>query len=721
VSRFRVDFIGGRHRLPEVDAQRVVGGEMIPQLVRDRIVIVGIPGPPPVVGVQTPVSTDSAMPLYELQAYGIQTLAAGRLTRALSAPVALGVMLLVALLSAMMYQALPTFAAIRATVLMTILYLAAGYVLFTLAGIVLPTVLLVAEQAVLAFLIIRRRAAQEEEQLRAILLERADRLRRYVIPQSIADTDEHWTHLVNLVDQYLPLRRFIFLERVENDHRVREVKALRCSLDDISERRRDYQRTPYSTALEAQRPVPVAGSNYFKNPSPDEEQFVAPLYFAGEVLGFWAFTISREQLDELEDLPGLLGQFSEQIGEMLFHRRELRRQRAQQQSWQRYLHMSTGSAAYRQLADTLAVLDRHTGELESAFDGLTTPTIVYDLFGRAVHMNREMEQYARGIDIRPYQATALDFITAVTALSMSDARNVLRRVILDKENETLQTRYHSEHARGSSVELAVVPLTGEHGHRREDEPEGELFRVTGILFELIDPGIAGVRLAAAGRLAQRLGRLLAQVPCPEQVERLLDQLRSTLGDPAGENPARGEPAAPVGYLSPPGRGDAEPAQAPGDTAAMDPAALIASVLERYQEAAEAALIRLEFKPDPRPVHVAADGGLLRQIIEEIVEVLIEDAVANSTVHLESRIDAGKKECVVSLGNRGFGLPPERFRDYATAGAGRQQDDVVDPLRERLQHIARAGARLKAGSGGRVTGSSRAGAGMRFEIRLRISE
>lgn len=721
VSRYRVDFIGGRYQLPEVNAQRIVAGEMIPQLVKGRIVVVGIPGPSPVVGVQTPVTTDGTIPLYEFQAYGIQTLATGRLTRPVPAPVAIGVMLLVGLLSGVMYQVLPTLAAVRATALLSILYLSAGYVLFTLAGVVLPTALLVAEQVTLALVIVRRRAAQEDEQLRAILLERADRLRRYVIPQSIADTEEHWTHLVNLVDQYLPLRRFIFLERVENDHRVREVKALRCSLDDISERRRDYQRTPYSTALEEQRPVRVEHSNYFKNPDPNEEQFVAPLYFAGEVLGFWAFTLNREQLEQLGDLTGLLGQFSEQIGEMLFHRRELRRQRAQQHSWRRYLHMSTGSTAYRQLADTLAVLDRHTGELENAFNGLTTPTIVYDLFGRAVHMNREMEEYARGIDIRPYQATALDFITTVTTLSMAEARNVLRRVIIDKENETLQTQYDSEDAPGISVELAVVPLTGEHDHRRETEPEGQLFRVTGILFELIDPGIAGVRLAAAGRLTRRLGGLLAQVPCPEQVERLLDQLRTTLGPHASEVLDQRESVQPTSYLPGPAQVGEDAVEKQGATVTTDPAELISSALERYEKVAEAASVRLKPALDPHPVRVQANHGLLRQLIDDIMEILIQDALASSTVHIETHIDTAKGECVVILSNRGFGLPAERFRDYVRDGGNRQKDAVMDPLRESLQDIARASTRLKAESDARVTGTSRDGEGMRFTIRLRISE
>jgi len=80
-------------------------------------------------------------------------------------------------------------------------------------------------------------------------LRRMARLQDYMLPPDFYKLDEHWGQVITFVDQTLNLNRVIFLEKVEGDHRVREVQALRCSLDDIDERRRDFERVPYSDAI----------------------------------------------------------------------------------------------------------------------------------------------------------------------------------------------------------------------------------------------------------------------------------------------------------------------------------------------------------------------------------------------------------------------------------------------------------------------------------------
>ena len=96
-----------------------------------------------------------------------------------------------------------------------------------------------------------------------------------------------------MINQSLNLKRMIFLERVPNDHRLKEIKAFECSIHDVVDLRRDYERTPYSTVIQEQKPL-LQTKPYLLPLAVEDQQYLAPLMFAGDVLGFWAFTVASD-------------------------------------------------------------------------------------------------------------------------------------------------------------------------------------------------------------------------------------------------------------------------------------------------------------------------------------------------------------------------------------------------------------------------------------------
>jgi len=123
------------------------------------------------------------------------------------------------------------------------------------------------------------------------------RLQDYMLPPDFYKLDEHWGQVITFVDQTLNLNRVIFLEKVEGDHRVREVQALRCSLDDIDERRRDFERVPYSDAIAEGGPIKLTSRLFFKGPAGVSfEEYLVPLLFGGGVQGFWAFDVDPVEI-----------------------------------------------------------------------------------------------------------------------------------------------------------------------------------------------------------------------------------------------------------------------------------------------------------------------------------------------------------------------------------------------------------------------------------------
>ena len=79
------------------------------------------------------------------------------------------------------------------------------------------------------------------------------RLSKKVLPPSFFQTQDPWDKLHSFINQQLNLRRSIFLTKVPSDHRVEAIHALNCSIEDIKEMRRDFQRVLHSVCA---RPPP---------------------------------------------------------------------------------------------------------------------------------------------------------------------------------------------------------------------------------------------------------------------------------------------------------------------------------------------------------------------------------------------------------------------------------------------------------------------------------
>lgn len=142
-------------------------------------------------------------------------------------------------------------------------------------------------------------------------------LGRY-LPRHFLEHPEPWDGIIQLVNQQLNLDKSIFLTRLEGDHRVSEVRALNCQLSDIVEMRRDYERVPYSDAIKASGTIKITRV-FFKDLAENEQQYIAPLMYAGDIRGFWALTvIPQKHFDEQAFIKNV-NLFAHQIGELLFH------------------------------------------------------------------------------------------------------------------------------------------------------------------------------------------------------------------------------------------------------------------------------------------------------------------------------------------------------------------------------------------------------------------
>lgn len=506
-SPFWIDFAGGVSRLPRVEMARALSGDLVASLVEGRTVLVGLAGPRLAVPGTAPEETISEL---QFRGFALDTLISGRPVVVFGFWATLAAVLAVALVSIVFLQVFDVRLAGWATFFLLLSHGVLAWFLLSSFRIWLPLAEMLTLQVALLLILITRRAELKAAALRHSALETSARLQDRLFPPGILTLEDCWAQVITLVDQALHLNRLIFLEKVPGDHRVREVKALRCSLGDVAERRRDYERTPYSTAIAAGRPLALGDYRYLSGATATERQYLVPLTFGGEVLGFWGFGVEPENLAGRGDFEDSVRLFAAEIGELLYQRQQMAaRERSSGIPLLSYLTMENEGEAGRALQQSVVLLERRLIALENVFAGLETAMILYDLFGRVLFANRAMSATLQRWGVKAYEMTALDFIREVAVREEGEARRILEKVLLEEEDAVLPAAHPGAGHR--EFRLRIHPLRLKRELASLDEGNTYPFRLQGILCELSDLtealGENGPELSLQELVEEAAGRL----------------------------------------------------------------------------------------------------------------------------------------------------------------------------------------------------------------------
>lgn len=428
-----VNFMQGATGIPSVDLKSLLSGDVINEMVRDKTILVGFKVPPYFSDLKTPLTPGRpGMSPSQFYAYAFDTLVANKDIKWVGTWGTLALLVLAIFVSFVAYQLLNPLASLAFAAIMAAVTVMASWLLlkFLMIWIPLSEVMTAGFFSLLAAEVIRGRYEYLEEF--RMLLEKSGRSQSGLIPESFFRSDEHWMQITNMVDQTLNIKRSIFLEKIEGQNRVKEIVSLNTSLADIEERRRDFSRDPYATALTQRRPIKV--SQFFSSAPEDEDQFMAPLTFSGMVQGFWAFTIQRNPDTKESVLLEAAEKFALHIGEMLYRRKTWQEiENMRRRPLTQFLSFSAGRRQSKQLADLIDLQDLRLSLLESTFDSLRSPALLADIFGRVLLINNPMSELGKYVKIDPYQMTALDIVARFSTRDPNEIRMSLTRVILYEE------------------------------------------------------------------------------------------------------------------------------------------------------------------------------------------------------------------------------------------------------------------------------------------------
>lgn len=467
-ERYLVDFSGNASGFPRMKLNQVLSLDLIDDVVRGRVILIGPAGNGFSRTVVTPI-TEGNRQVTELEyhGYALDTLLRGTPVASLH-PIAKGLVVIgIWLVCLLILQPMP----FRKAVL-TASFLALGLVSFAWLLLsqgfhlpVLGSILVIGSSLVSIFL---SKTESQNQALARLATETNLAASGRLAGQSVPFDDAFWSHVLAMVDQILPLTRVVLLERGNGGKHVREVRSLRCTVNVIEERRRDFWRAPYSTAIEKGEAIEVG--KYLMAAEPGEHQFLAPLVWSGQVLGFWVFGIHRSQMTNRSTLMHAINVLSKQLSELMFERRQNMMQLATTASWREHL-IDQRDLSIQTLSQHLNMIDRHINVLEDMFNGLEAPTMVYDLFGRPLVSNARMKSLLQAAEVQAEAQSVADLLETVCSLSSEEARAALVGVVFngdsfEREARVGNTRYvlHVSRLRNSAVQVTSGEEVLQHIH-----------------------------------------------------------------------------------------------------------------------------------------------------------------------------------------------------------------------------------------------------------------
>lgn len=698
---FMVNFLGGPGRMPNVELRRVLAGDLIPEIVKDKIALVGVePGP---VGLETPLCRErETMSFLEYQANALQTVVTGATLRPVSAMLSLLLLLFAGVSSLFLYQRSGIGKGARVAVGLLALGAVVPAAGLVGGGVWLPAGALVVEQAALFALTLGFKTRAAYLVLQDVRLRLLREVQERSCPEPVF-TAAFWDNLASMVRQTLDVNRMLFLERLPGTTRLQEAAAYDCRFDQLRAER-SLQGPPFAPAIEAAKPIAVPNVMQGEGGQDvDEAQYVCPLLVDEVVLGFWIFGITAEKARTEPDFIEVAGRLAAQLACLVGEKHRV----APRLSWlarlRAWLAREEQRDRIQELRHAADLLRQHHDVLDGLLKRITTAILVYDRFGRPLYVNEPASTLLRAENFAPHRGSALDLMQLLAREGDIAARTTLRRVNLDGAPVTMPVKLGSQEDRQFLARLYPLAV-----------PAAKVGALTahsgGLVCELIDTTVFSNLASLKGVVAERLGvELRDHLSAIEVSAALLESGILSGNERQSVLDAIHKKTSSCIYVINEcekylGR-DVDPHAV--ECHPLNPLELIDQACAQLADKAVARRVSFKVHRPHLMGHVLASKAELGQLLLTALSMLIDDAAENTEVTIE--VDNSPEVSTFKLANAGFGIPNERLQQTLTG--------LESPASRDLQTLRDAVRWVRTWNGS-LELTSAVGAGYRVVIKLR---
>lgn len=538
---------------------------------------------------------------------------------------------------------------------------------------------------------------QNSEKTNRLLIASADKMKDRISHKTFFNSADYWKYIATLITQTLNINKIIFLEKVESEHRLFEIEAVNCSLDDIKELRRDYEREPYKSAIEKKEAIKLEQREFFKDLADDESQYMVPLIYSGQVMGFWAFTIDKHTVNEQNDFSEILTKYSYEISALLYQRYEWReRSKSKGSILQKFANIDSNFIIMK-IKSTFTMLEKRLNMLETVINRYDNGVILYDMFGRVYHINKKMEKLLTNAGLLPFKITSEEMILNLCKLSEHEATQVVRDIILNKYHFTYKVKLDINDG-GSFLLKASALSKDDLGDNFNDT---FFFDNYGVLIELIDISSYKEQLELKNEVINEANKNIKNIL--SSITLSLQDNNSTIE--SNKNLESKFASFLFAYNKMEDIVSQDIFFGSKDYYPVNIISYLQRSFSSLKEMAEESYVNFDIIGQKNLSLAFVNPITLEYTIIAFLKYLINDAVENSKVTIE--LNETSHDVIITMRNEGFGLPKDKFKELLKDN--HHDDKLLKELKNAILDIQKVH--------GDVESSSSHGKGIKFIISL----
>lgn len=644
--------------LPHITTQQALNGDIIRSLVGDKIVFLQVsPSHHYERFHVSDTQKQEALSYVEMQALATETVAHNLNLKAIPFWVTAIGLLFAYFAAFFLLQLLSGTGVLIFETLQLATALVLAYLLFVGFQLVFPFGELVLTQAIALLQFLFSERQREGRILSSRTAKLQARLNRKMLPVSFLQAEDPWKNLHAFIDQNLHMQRSILLDRLEQDHRLVAINSINCTVDDIEERRRDFQRSPFSDAIQTQKPHRMRAKHFFKDTTEQEIEYIVPLMFAGDVLGFWALTVEPdENWNENTFVQNLLN-FARELSELLYHRSKFKASIARENRWlHKIINLNYAANKTHQLDATTELLERRLGLLQNIFNRNSSALVLYNLFGQVLTSNHKMDRIAQALDLKFFTMSAHDLLVDLTGEKSEKIKSLILQITL--HHRAVEWTISSPKLESDYI-LRVLPIERETTPNQEVSP----FSLAGILFEFVDVHSVQQVVKSTRELQSYYFDALATDFA--QIKKITTQLTQDSDAAQSEQLHRiDEILNKQMKLSNTVENMMDIQQHSNEVFPINSTHMVENCVRKHNKALELKAIKINYQcSDIQPLAMVSVEQT-KQLIDTILSLLIEDSDTTQgeiTVHISSPDSEDERRRIeLRFANKGYGVPQERL-------------------------------------------------------------
>ena len=624
---FGIRYRGGINSLPNVRADQLRDGSVVPQMINNKIVLVGEYAE--AFGYATPMTGGSErMQGMELHGHILESLLEQDVLWDCPWLVALVLLSLAAVLFFVTVCQLSIRSVPLAVAGAVIVSLAVCFVSQMYWGLRLPIGgLLFCIFATTTVAVFFRFCAMEDavKRIKMSLRENTSHL-----------DEDPWDSVKQSAMQLFSPQRMVFLELPKGKSHLEIVKTINCVEDQIEERRRDIRREPFATAIETEQLRELDGREFLRSRSEGSTQFVVPLIHDSVVQGVIVFDFAAaNKLDE-QDWRDSVDAFAAEMAAFLAVQSQ--QQRTLESSGTLAVRMSTLPEDHslqtilQQEFQTTEYVQRLQDLLESSSRSLA----VCDPFGRVKFANESMVELLDDRQVLASESCALELMIAISRKTSAECRDILRDVINNRNVAQLLVIPQQEN--DSPLVLNIRPLGVETVGGSVNYPHIAFEVIDGRQFQLFHGWQSGVTSLVCESAKMPLDKLAEEIATASQPDQSSDSLASVFGSISDAISRLQKVVGQCGELA-----DYRISESPSDCLPVETTTVFDSADRMYRPRFKDRDVQVRVRDCDEKIVGIANPILLERIFGAIFEILLENSVVGSEVTV-SAINAEQQVC-----------------------------------------------------------------------------